>query len=240
MTELKGCDVSQWQHPALVHWDRLDFGIVRASCGSKLDTQVTGHCRAIEAAGKLLGCYHFFCATVPVQAQLLAFKNACSGSKMTLIPWVDVEDYPGHQIGPADVKPLSDFVVSVLDWAGECGIYISQLNWHRLGKPAFVLQRPLWVPHWPAKGSRTRLTKPATPGNVKAQIWQCMVGPQPWGNLQDNTNRGAVDQDVAFEPLPLLVVRPTKFEHPDHEITELEWQEQHFGRDHTFDEEDPG
>lgn len=204
---LTGCDVSVFQPPGLVDWGAQDFGIVRATYGKSPDKSTAEHIKRIRGSGKLVGLYHFFRADQPVDVQLAAYWQRsvdCSVGIGDIVPAVDVEDFPGHKIGPDDVAALHAFCRDIRSMFGvDCLIYITQRDWHRLGKPAWVLNHPLWVAHYPGYGSTSTLSKPATPNGAPWRIWQCMVGPLG-KRLQKHDDPKAVDQNLAVSPLPLI------------------------------------
>lgn len=207
MPILTGCDVSVFQPSLLVDWRGYDFGIVRATYGKNPDKSTLAHVARIRVAEKKVGLYHFFRADQPVQAQFDAFVDRCEACKIgagDIVPAVDVEDFPGHTIGPNDVAALSQFC-ELLRSQFDCLplIYITQRDWHRLGKPAWVLDHPLWVAHYPGYGSTSPLAKPATPNGAPWRIWQCLVGPLD-RRIQKHDDPKAVDQNFASDPLPLI------------------------------------
>lgn len=204
MPVLHGCDVSVYQAPTLVDWHRLDFGIVRATYGKSRDKRTVEHVSAIRAAGRTVGLYHFYRPDQPVAQQLEAFYDAaqdCSFGPGDLVPFVDAEDFPGHQIGPADVPALVELLGCLDADYGRAGLYLTQRDWGRLGKPD-ILDRPLWAAHYPRYGSTSPLAAPATPDNRQWRIWQCMVGPLGQ-SIQKHDDPRAVDQNVATAPLPI-------------------------------------
>jgi GH25 family lysozyme M1 (1,4-beta-N-acetylmuramidase) len=260
MTILRGCDVSTFQSPALVNWSNYDFGIVRSTYGSRVDGKVEQHASKIRAAGKTLGLYHFFLPKTGIQAQLDAF---CSVAKKVslgdgdILPCVDIEAYPDQfkgavathwaQVDPSWNEPLVEFVMLLEKEFGRSIPYITQRDWSLLGKPEWVLQRPLWVANYPKKGSTSPLKAPATPGLRPYAIWQLMVGPLN-KTLQDHTSPVAVDQNIAPAPLPLiqreLGVAPTEPATNDQMIdettipwvalTDEDWDEMREARDHQL------
>ena len=86
---------------------------------------------------------------------------------------------------------------------GEALVYLTQRDFARLGKPAWVLERPLWTAHY------TTAAAPATPGNKPCAIWQRTVGPYnpdgPGGAIKPLL----LDQNVADGPLPLATTSPS-------------------------------
>lgn len=236
--ECRGYDVSQFQSQGMPDWENMQFGIARASYGNRVDSRVLSHVSAMRTANVAVGIYHFFCATVAVEEQLAAFRKVWSATEPDLIPWIDVEDYPGHTVTKADLPALERLLNALASEHSTIGLYLSRLFWTRLGSPKSLLIHPLWVPHWPLNGSRERLKDgPSTPGGVTAAIWQCMVGPQPWGSGQNTLSAKAIDQDVALNGLNAIlanVAHPPQVEWED--ITDTEWHAQYYGRDHTFGE----
>lgn len=206
MSTLKGCDVSAFQAPGLVDWSRFDFGIVRATYGKSPDKSATDHAKRIRDAGKVLGLYHFFRADQPIEQQFEAFEGVATAVGLgpgDLLPAIDVEDFPGHAIGPADVPELVEFGDACRVPWGDVILYVTQRDFGRLGKPQWVIERPLWVAHYPARFATSPLAKPATPNNQPWSIWQCLVGPLGQ-QLQDHKHPRAVDQNVAVDPLPTI------------------------------------
>jgi len=216
MTIFRGCDVSTFQAPTLVPWKNYDFGIVRATYGTTRDKKTVLHASKIREAEKVLGLYHFFLPHQNVDAQLEAFSEVAKAVGLhegDLMPCVDIEAYPDKFSGSkathwADVSPfwetpLLNLVMGLERLYGGCICYITQRDWSLLGKPNWVLERPLWVAHYPKTGATSPLAKPATPGNRPYAIWQCMVGPLGKA-LQSPADAAAVDQNLAVGPLPLI------------------------------------
>jgi hypothetical protein len=213
---LRGCDVSTFHAPGLVPWQNYDFGIVRATYGVKADGKAAAHVAKIRKAKKVLGLYHFFLPHQNVASQVEAFGMVAKDAGLTegdLLPCVDIEAYPDKFSGStpthwADVSPLwepqlRDLVTSLERIYGGCICYITHRDWILLGQPGWVLERPLWVAHYPKTGSRLPLDHPATPGKRPYAIWQCMVGPLN-ESLQAPQDPSAVDQNIAPGPLPLI------------------------------------
>lgn len=239
MTECRGFDVSQYQAQSFPNWTGMAFGIARATYGTSLDSRALLHVAEMRRHAVKVGLYHFFCATRPVETQVQQFAKIWAAASPDLIPWVDVESYPGHTIGPSDVKPLLALLEAFAgEFGGHVGIYTSQYDWARLGRPQALLSHPLWVPHWPKAGARSRLTRPATPGDKSPVIWQCMVGPQPWGSLQQPSSPKAIDQDIAPNGIDAVLLQQPEPEETIRweDLSEADWHSHHFGRDHTLDE----
>lgn len=239
--ECRGYDVSQFQSQGMPDWHNVQFGIARATYGNRVDCRALLHVTEMRKANAVVGLYHFFCATVSIKEQIEVFRKVWSASSPDLIPWIDVEDYPGHTVSKADLPLLLQFLDPMAGEYGKIGLYLSRAFWIRLGAPKSLLNYPLWVPHWPMNGSHSRLTNgPSTPGGVPPALWQCMVGPQPWGSEQNTKSARAIDQDIAPNGLDALRYRPRVATLTEticwEDITDTEWHAQHYGRDHTLDE----
>ena len=222
MTLLYGCDVSTFQAPGLVDWTKKDFGIVRATYGTRADGKCVSHVERIRAAGKTVGLYHFFLPKVDATAQIDAFSKMADAARLgpgDMLPCIDIEDYPNKfsgstPIGYASVSTSWEDTLLMLVEAfekvfGGTILYVTQRDWARLGKPSWVLQRPLWVANYPGKGATSPLKAPATPGGCPWRIWQWLVGPLD-KQLQDHTDPRAVDQNIASSPLPLIATPGVK------------------------------
>jgi GH25 family lysozyme M1 (1,4-beta-N-acetylmuramidase) len=241
---LYGCDVSKYQPIGLVDWRQKDFGIGRLCYGTYVDPSAPSHAQAIRAAGKVFGGYHFFRADLPIDAQvrsLAAASQACTLGPGDMIHWIDVEDSPGHTLSATDAPALQAFAAHLVADYGAAGFYITQRDFGRLGKPAWLLEHPLWVAHYPGKGAKAPLARPATPAGAPWRLWQWLVG--PLGKcLQDASNPLAVDQSVATDPLPLLQA-PTAFSTgpsiPWATLNADDWHEMTVDRDRHIQEENP-
>jgi GH25 family lysozyme M1 (1,4-beta-N-acetylmuramidase) len=256
MTILRGCDVSTFQSPTLVNWSNYDFGIVRATYGSRKDGKTVAHAQKIREAGKTLGLYHFFLPKTDLDAQLKAYCEAADSVALgdnDILPCIDIETYPDQfsgnraihwaEVSPSWNEPLERFIGMVEKSFGGTIPYITQRDWHLLGKPDWVLKRPLWVAHYPKIGSKSPLNAPATPGSRPYAIWQLMVGPLG-KTLQDPQHPAAVDQNITSGPLPLikgtdpLVSEDTSTEEPIDMgaipfigLTDDDWEEMRAARD---------
>jgi hypothetical protein len=94
-------------------------------------------------------------------------------------------------------EELSDLLV---EYYGAAQTYLNRSDWIRLGRPQWVLERPIWCAHWD-------VSEPLVPGDNDAAIWQAKVGPLP------GTHGAPIDQDYADslvlvpEPGPLGLTR---------------------------------
>lgn len=262
MTLLYGCDVSTFQAPGLVDWTKKDFGIVRATYGSRLDGKCVEHVKRIRAAGKTVGLYHFHLPNVSAKDQIDAFARQAEAVKLgsgDILPCLDIEAYPDRFKGAVPTHYAgvdktwadedTDALMEIVEqWDRDFGgfiPYLTQADWHLLGKPSWILKRPLWVAHYPKRFSTTPLKAPATPGSVPWRIWQWLVGPLD-KQLQDHLDPRAVDQNVASSPLPLItanskpetVVTPEPYEAeraiPYVLLSDDDWEEMRVARDEAI------
>lgn len=218
-----GIDVSHHQAPASLPWNIIrqssDFCIVRATYGSKLrDRQCAEHIRRARAAELLVGLYHFFRPSQPVHEQLALFRSVAQAAdyrRGDIVPALDIEHdpipEPGTNVSPAWEPGVRQFAEAL---AAEFGalpiIYITQREWHMLGKPGWVLGHPLWVAHY------TAAAKPATPGGIVPLIWQHRVAPyDPNGPGGHDSKRPELDQNRAFGTLPTAPRVPWSIVSPD-------------------------
>jgi len=214
MTHAYGIDVSHYQStaaPAGVPWSLLkssgvSFVMVRATYGTFRDPSAVAHVRAARAVGLQVGLYHFFRVGQNVTDQLAAFNAqalACGIRAGDICPALDIEDEPGPPAMSPSWNTAADALISGLVASfGEALVYITQRDFGRLGKPSWVLERPLWVAHYTASA------KPATPGDKPWRIWQHRVGP-----FAPNGDGGAfkpqlLDQNRADVPLPVCTRVP--------------------------------
>lgn len=206
-----GIDVSHHQKPAALPWDRIahdsNFCIVRATYGAGLrDRECAEHARRARAVGLRVGLYHFFRPSQPVADQLAAFRSAAQAASYRpgdILPALDVEADPipkMQHVSPSwepDVRAMAAALSA--DFGGACLIYITQREFGLLGKPAWLLEHPLWVAHY------TGAKKPATPGNRPCLIWQHRVGPYvPNGPGGYDQALPELDQNRAFGNLPIV------------------------------------
>lgn len=214
MTRQLGVDVSHFQDPhapAGVPWSTIaqksTFAIVRATYGTSLDPSAPAHIKNARAAGLKVGLYAFFRSTQPVAEQVDAFcaqAIACGIGAGDIAPAIDIEDDLTAKLDPSWEPGASSFVDRLLGEFGEALVYLTQRDFSRLGKPAWVLDWPLWTAHY------TNASTPATPGNKPCAIWQRTVGPYnpdgPGGAIKPML----LDQNVCDGPLPLAKMSPSQ------------------------------
>ncbi len=241
MTRLHGIDLSHYQRDSLVPWTAVQqtsqFAIVKASDGTRKDPACADHVKRCRGLGLAVGIYHFFRDPVDVDAQLAVFGEQAYAVGLgagDLLPCLDVEDYPGHKIGPHTSEPAEEWCERATNTWGGAIVYTSQRDWHRMGAPAWVLAYPLWIAHYPGK----ERPGPATPDHRPWRIWQYRVGPYaPGAWVNDFKAARAIDHNWAIDPLPLIaepgqVSTEPEIEHHDPVyLTDVDWDELRAARD---------
>lgn len=181
---LYAIDVSHHQAPQTLDWAGMrlagcDLCTVRLTYGTKKDQRAAEHVQRARDAGFIIGAYAFARPTQSAQDQFLAFCEAAEavgyGRGEDVIPALDIEDdTESRPITPAHVPFFAEFAAYFRNWKSQGAYcYITQRDWGRLGKPAWVLEMPLFVAHY-APPSRP---EPATPNGMPWAIWQHRVGP---------------------------------------------------------------
>lgn len=211
-------DVSHHQPPSAVPWDslrgRVQAVMVRAANGVTLDERAREHVQRSRGIGAAVGLYSFFRSEQNYADQVVALlrqSEACGIGTGDICPALDIEDDPanGRTVSPSWSVPCEKFVERCEQEFGSALVYISQRGWSMLGKPEWVLHRPLWVAHY------TTATAPASPAGMPAALWQHRVGPfdafGPGGYFGSGTAL-QVDQNRILQPLPLVGYRPTSDE----------------------------
>ncbi len=205
-----GIDVSHHQAPAALPWKRFaessSFAIVRGSYGTMKDRVTAEHVKRARAVGLKVGLYHFYRPSQPVTDQLAIFRAQLKLAGIgpgDIVPTIDVEHdplpKPGTAVSPAWQGSILQFVDQMVGEFSDCMVYITQREFGMLGKPEWLLTRPLWIAHY------TGAAKPATPGNRPATIWQHRVGPyDPNGAGGYDKARPELDQNRLLGELPLV------------------------------------
>lgn len=210
-----GVDVSRFQDPASIPWGswkgRIDCAFARASYGAELsDKTAITHLQNARSIGVKVGLYHFFRDVHTVTDQLNTFQNmaaACRLGPGDIVPAVDLESdsFTKRSASPAWSEPARQLVLALVGLYGECIVYINNGDFSLLGKPTWVLERPLWIArytadeHVPTIGGKTPI------------LWQDRVDdfdPEGQGGY-DEKAKFAIDQSRRLAPLPLIQPRIT-------------------------------
>jgi hypothetical protein len=150
------------------------FLYVRATYGTTKDRRVREHFARAKDAGIPVGLYAFFRATQTVTDQIDVLDEVAElvdYGPGDLVPALDIEKDVSRVVEPWWSTPAQVLTQLMMAHWGECLIYMTQREWADMGKPHWVLERPLWVAHW------TKDLEPATPGHRPWTMWQYRVGP---------------------------------------------------------------
>jgi hypothetical protein len=128
---------------------------------------------------------------------------SCKVGSGDIIPALDIEDDLTAKLDPSWSEKASAVIDGLMIEFGDAMVYITQRDFGRLGKPAWVLDRPLWVAHY------TNAAAPATPGDKPFTIWQRRVGPFAPDGLGGAIKPMLLDQNVCDVALPLALTNPT-------------------------------
>jgi len=210
-------DVSHHQNPEALPWEKIyrgsvDLVIARAAYGADyMDPAMEEHLAHARSIGAKVGAYFFFRASQPwiQQAQTLedALVRANYGTG-DVVPALDIEPDPLpdlQEVTPAWSESCRLFTEAIRASFGECLVYITQRDWHAMGSPSWVLDRPLWIAHY------TAAPTPASPGDnacAEVPMWQHRVGPFVRGGqggvFPGTTGNPQVDQSRILAALPLV------------------------------------
>lgn len=219
-----GIDLSAHQDPSRLPWEEfrghVDFVMVRAAYGGRmLDKHAVEHVRRAREIGAKVGCYLFFRPSQSVAEQWDALRLMVDRMGLRegdIVPAIDIELDPipyEQPVTPAWSEVCEKLVGKVTVQFGDCLVYITQREWGLLGRPQWVLDRPLWVAHY------TTANAPASPNGKQPMIWQHRVDdfvPNGVGGYASKA-RLQVDQNRLLEPLPLIGAAPAPMTDADRE-----------------------
>jgi hypothetical protein len=203
-------DLSHHQVPSAVPWERIaessSLAIVRTSYGTMRDRQTALHVQHARDVGLQVGIYHFFRVSQPWRDQLAVMRrqaDAAGYGAGDVWPALDVEADPLPTLTPVSPSWQEDvrsFLDSLRDAFGGAIVYITQREYGMLGKPAWLLDHPIWCAHY------TTRPQPATPGDRPWLIWQHRVGPYDPEGAGGYYDGGApqLDQNRLAGPLPIV------------------------------------
>lgn len=238
-----GVDVSGYQPPSAIPFG-VDFVLARATFGTKPDKRAAEHVKHCRNRCSV-GLYHFFVPGQGAAAQGDAFEavtDSCGITEGDVIPWIDVESPKGDGSCPprpewcAELRDLSE---ALRERFGAVGFYVSQRDFSLLGKPGWMLEHPLWVPHWRTTGGPV-----ATPGGATWTIWQYRVGPYVAGAVHVRGGESAltaIDHDRCDGVLPRIVAagepvqpppsQPERAGEPELHLDDDDWMHMRAERD---------
>jgi len=210
-----GIDLSRHQDPTTLPWatfqGKVDFVIVRANYGTKLDASAKEHIRRARDIGAKVGLYSFYRPGQSWIDQASALESVADSVKLTsgdIVPSLDIEDDPfsmPKEVSPAWEDGCRRIIERWCDLYGDAMVYINQRLWTSLGRPEWVLHRPLWVENY-------KIIEPASPAGMPPTVWQHRIdlfeqyGPS---TAPEPPPPGTIDQNLLLLPLPLVGCRPT-------------------------------
>ena len=135
MSRKFGIDISSWQAPAAINYNKLakqiDFAILRVGytghgTGVSLhkDDAFEHHYAELHGRGIPLGVYWYSCANTPDKAIKEAKKclEFIQGKELLYPVFIDVEDT--HHQQPVSAKQLTDSVIAFCDTIEKAGYYV--------------------------------------------------------------------------------------------------------------------
>lgn len=223
MTLPFGIDISKWQNPDLIDYDKLasqvDFVILRIGFGWSKDIHFERHYLAFTERGVRIGGYHFpLNARLQEQADLV--KQALDGKRIEAGLWVDVEaTYQSR----SEINAYIPILESTLDT--EVGIYTSYWKWIEvMQNETRWASRRLWVANY-------GVTVPRLPSPWKKWcVWQYSSTGRlngyssnldlDWANAECLNSIPAIGEETPIEPpeletplfrVRIVTVKPNKY-----------------------------
>ncbi len=190
-----GVDLSAYQPPAAVQWDRLrelgySFAYVRGvRTGDQIDVHCVEHVERARAAGFRVGLYSFFVPGIDATSQVstyLGAHHACGMRPGDLAPALDLESHSGAPASPAWVEPAAEILARWRELFGAAVRYHNVTDWHAIGCPEALTAYPLWLADY------------TPPADLPCVIWQ-----QRSGKIA-GYGSAVLDQNAALGDLPVI------------------------------------
>lgn len=191
-----GIDVSHYQAPEHTPYAACDFVFVKASEGVTIDSSAYKHVENVRKAAKVLGIYHFFRRDQDFAAQAKCFLNAAEALHLgpgDLYPAIDMEQHKGLLPNNGWNHPAEAVAQAIEAKFGACIVYCNMRDFHLLGSPKWILDRPLWHAQWPLHIEDFSAPKDPV-------LWQHRVGP-----FEYNGPCGSFDAELEFDQNHLMV-----------------------------------
>lgn len=145
-------DISYWQDPALIDYDKLaseiDGAILRCAYSTYKDTRFEKHYQELSKRYVPLGVYHYIIGGVSANQQAQTLKDATEGLALPLGYWCDVEDIrPETALNKAQVDAYITYAEAKL--GKQVDIYTSKSRWIQIMQNAKNhSHRRLWIAHY--------------------------------------------------------------------------------------------
>lgn len=193
-------DISAWQKPELINYDKLSQqisgAILRAAYGTGAPGKFEGadpsfakHYAELHKRGVPLGAYHYITEYQPIDTQARLFVETVKGKDLKLGYWCDVElEANAERLSAKSVIRWMELVEGAL---GECGIYTGRWCWRDIMGDSYnrFQSRALWMAAYVSD-----YTKYIPPGWEKPLLWQYTSEARLdgfGGNLDANKYMGA-------------------------------------------------
>jgi len=143
-------DISYWQQPNLIDYDKLAGGIsgaiLRGAYGIWKDTAFETHYKELHKRGVPLGCYHYIIGNYTGTAQADIFNQVVAGKELKLGLWDDVEDR--RALTGLTKSVVHEYHSSIeLLTRRKVGIYTGAFAWVEImgSDGDRYADRPLWI-----------------------------------------------------------------------------------------------
>jgi GH25 family lysozyme M1 (1,4-beta-N-acetylmuramidase) len=216
-TVLHGLDVSS--HNDSLPWDTFSivsqFVIVRATYGTTTDTSAAQHIADGRDAGVIVGAYHTFDPSLPIQDQIDAFNGALDTLAITdgdMIPAIRLAGTVQNPLDSNASDSAQQFADGIAATWADCLVGCSIRDFEAMGSPDWISSYSLWASHLPG----VQIDGPATPGGMQYRIWSYTARRYvPGGWWVHPGLPGAISHDWALDPLPTIQPVPPPFQgHP--------------------------
>ncbi len=148
----QGIDLSRWQPGYDPMVRPVDFVILKASEGSTwLDPKFDEHLAVCDAAGLLVGAYHYYRSGIPWRAQLDNFLRATQGKRLSKLLAIDYE-YINNKLDASTDKELKAFYDALVQRGYQPVIYTSHGEYmSMIARGAKWISDPsigMWIARW--------------------------------------------------------------------------------------------
>lgn len=149
-------DISYWQNPELINYDKLADGIngaiLRGAYGIWKDTAFERHYAELHKRGVPLGSYHYIIGNYTGTAQADIFNQVVKGKELKLGLWDDIEDRNPKTALTKSVVHEYHGTIELLT-RRKVGIYTGAFSWIEImgSDGDKYADRPLWIASYTSK-----------------------------------------------------------------------------------------
>jgi GH25 family lysozyme M1 (1,4-beta-N-acetylmuramidase) len=215
-------DISYWQNPDLIDYDKFANGIsganLRGAYGIWKDKHFDRHYQELYSRGVPLGSYHYIIGNYTGLAQADIFNQAISGKELKLGLWNDVEDRsPTTGLFASIVNEYHSNIELLAK--RKVGIYTGVYAWSEImaGDSKRYSDRALWLAHY-------GVTNPSLPrygGWTNWNLWQWSSSGRIDGylyNVDMNVFNGTETEYRKYFNLGEIIPEPSQPEPPIVEV----------------------